>query len=203
MLTSIEVEKVQDFLKWMEEKFALNLMSDRAKRRFVKRGQVYRCKLGIGIGSEMQKERPCVIIQNNIGNQKSGNTIVAPITHDDSKYPFLVPFTIQKNGNGEIVLDGQVNVSNITCVSKARLGDYVAKLSNDDMRSVEIAIAKSLGLMGHYNKIKENLDDKLEFIGKIKKDRNEAQDFIKKLKDITQTTTDKELEEIIIKNLTE
>ena len=31
MLTSIEVEKVQDFLKWMEEKFALNLMSDRAK----------------------------------------------------------------------------------------------------------------------------------------------------------------------------
>ena len=53
------------------------------------------CKLGIGIGSDMQKE-PCVIIQNNIGNQRSGNTIVAPITHDDSKYPFLVPFTIQK-----------------------------------------------------------------------------------------------------------
>lgn len=71
------------------------------------------------------------------------------------------------------------------------------------MRGVEIAIAKSLGLMGHYNKIKENLDDKLEFIEKIKKDRNEAQDFIKKLKDITQTITDKELEEIIIKSLTE
>lgn len=113
-------------------------MSDRARRRFVKLGQVYRWKLGIGIGSEIQKESPCVIIQNNIGNHKSGNTIVAPITHDDSKYPFLVPFTIQKNGNGEVVLDGQVDVSNITCASKARIGDYVAKLSNNDMRRIEM-----------------------------------------------------------------
>lgn len=98
MLTSIEVEKVQDFLKWMEEKFTLNLMSDRAKRRFIKRGQVYRCKLGIGIGSEMQKDRPCVIIQNNIGNQKSGNTIVAPITHDDSNFLSLFLLLYKKMG---------------------------------------------------------------------------------------------------------
>jgi len=58
----------------MERKFTLNLISEQAKKRFVTRGQVYKCDLGVGIGSEMQKERPCVIIQNNIGNYKSGNT---------------------------------------------------------------------------------------------------------------------------------
>lgn len=198
----IEVGKVQEYLKWMEEKFSLNIISDRAKNRFVKRGQVYRCKLGIGIGSEMQKERPCVIIQNDIGNYKSGNTIVAPITHDNSKFPFLVPITIHKNGSGSIILDGQVNVSNLTCVSKARLGDYVTTLSNPDMKNIEIAIAKSLDLMVHYSKLKTSLDDKLEFIDKIKKDRNEAQDFIEKLRKITDTKTNEQLEKIIIEKLT-
>ncbi|MEA1961271.1 MAG: type II toxin-antitoxin system PemK/MazF family toxin [Bacillota bacterium] len=200
MPASIDVGKVQEYLKWMEEKFSLNIISDRAKKRYVKRGQVYRCKLGIGIGSEMQKERPCVIIQNDIGNYKSGNTIVAPITHDDAKFPFLVPVTIQKDENGSVILDGQVNVSNITCVSKARLGDYVTKLSNPDMKDIEIAIAKSLDLIVHYSKLKISLDDKLIFIEKIKRDRNEAQDFIKKLREITNTATNEQLEKIIMKN---
>lgn len=73
-----------------------------AKRRYVKRGQVYECELGVGIGSEMQKERPCVIIQNDVGNHKSGNTIVAPMTHNNSRYPFLVPLTVQKDKDGKL-----------------------------------------------------------------------------------------------------
>lgn len=151
----------------------------------------------------MQKERPCVIIQNDIGNYKSGNTIVAPITHDDSKFPFLVPVTIQKDKNDSVILDGQVNVSNLTCASKVRLGDYVTTLPNPDMKNIEIAIAKSLNLMVHYSKLKKSLDDKLKFIDKIKKDRNEAQDFVKKLREITDAETNEQLEKIIIEKLTE
>ena len=203
MSAIIEVKDVQVFLKWMERKFSLNLMAEQAKNRFVKRGQVYKCELGIGIGSEMQKERPCVIIQNNIGNYRSGNTIVAPITHDGSKYPFLVPITTQKNKEGITILDGQVNVSNITCVSKARLGDYVTSLSAQDLKKVEIAIAKSLDLMVYYSKLKDRLEDKLNYIDKIKYDRNEAQDFIQKLRDIAQVSTDEELEKFIRSKLTD
>ena len=203
MLENIEVKKVQMFLRWVERKFSLNLIAERAKKRFVKRGQVYKCDLGVGIGSEMQKERPCVIIQNDIGNYRSGNTIVAPITHDTSKYPFLVPVIAQRNKDGAILLDGQVNVSNITCVSKARLGDYVTTLSAQDLKNVEIAIAKSLGLMVHYSKLKKRLEDKLDFINKIKHDRNEAQDFIKKLRDITRSSDNGELEKFIRFKLTE
>lgn len=154
--TNVEVKKVQTFLKWMERKFTLNLLAENAKRRFVKRGQVYKCDLGVGIGSEMQKDRPCVIIQNNIGNHKSGNTIVAPITHDNSRYPFLVPLITKKGQDGKIILDGHVNVSNICCVSKARLGDYVTTIPPQDLRKVEIAIARALDLMAHYNRLKKS-----------------------------------------------
>ncbi len=203
MSVMFKVAEVQAFLRWMERKFSLNLLAEKAKKRFVKRGQVYKCELGVGIGHEMQKERPCVIIQNNIGNFKSGNTIVAPITHDDSQYPFLVPVTVQKNGSGSIILDGQVNVSNIRCVSKARLGDYVATLPVQDLKNVEVAVAKSLDLMVHYNELEKKLQDKLDFMDKIKKERNEAQDFVKKLKEIAEVPTNEELEKTIRSKLTE
>ncbi len=90
----------------------------------VKRGQVYRCNFGIGIGSEMQKERPAIIIQNDIGNMKSGNTIVIPITHDVSTLPCVASLTPQYESDGiTLKLDGQANTSNIMCVSKARIGN--------------------------------------------------------------------------------
>lgn len=59
----------------------------------IKRGPVYRCNFGCGIGNEMQKERPALIIQNNIANLRSGNTIVIPITHDNSTLPCVASIT--------------------------------------------------------------------------------------------------------------
>lgn len=203
MLDSIEIKKVQAFLRWIDRKFNLTLLADRAKKRFVKRGQVYKCELGVGIGSEMQKNRPCVIIQNNIGNYKSGNTIVAPITHDDSDYHFLVPINVQRDQNNKIVLDGRVNVSNICCVSKARLGDYITDLSSEDFRKVEIAVARVLGLMSHYNKLEMNLKDKLGFIERLKDERNKAQDYIEKVQAMAQVSTKEELEKFIQNKLTD
>ncbi|WP_331232435.1 type II toxin-antitoxin system PemK/MazF family toxin [Natronorarus salvus] len=36
----------------------------------------------------MYKERPSVVIQNDMGNQHSPTTIIAPITGGRSHYPF-------------------------------------------------------------------------------------------------------------------
>jgi len=44
------------------------------------RGDVYLVNLEPKIGFEMGKLRPAVIIQNNIGNQYSPVTIIAPIS---------------------------------------------------------------------------------------------------------------------------
>ncbi len=203
LMGSIEIKKVQAFLRWVDRKFNLTLLAEKAKKRFVKRGQVYKCELGVGIGSEMQKDRPCVIIQNDVGNYRSGNTIVAPITHDNSNYPFLVPLGIQKDQSGKIILDGRVNVSNICCVSKARLGDYITALPSEDLRKVEAAVARVLDLMPHYNRLENNLKDKLAFIGRLKDERNEAQDYIEKLLALARVSTEEELEKFIQSKLTD
>lgn len=82
----------------------------------------------------MQKERPALIIQNNISNSRSGNTIVIPITNDNSTLPCVANITAQTDSIGTIILDGQANTSNIMCVSKARLKDYICSLPMTDMK---------------------------------------------------------------------
>lgn len=109
----VDITYIQDMLEWLKTKLYLNSLSGNAARRTVKRGQVYKCNFGRGIGSEMQKDRPAVIIQNDIGNMKSGNTIVIPITHDTSTLPCVANITPQTDSMGNVILDGQANASNI------------------------------------------------------------------------------------------
>ena len=44
--------KVQKCLEWLKTKLFLDLISSKAAKRIVKRGEVYKCNLGMGIGSE-------------------------------------------------------------------------------------------------------------------------------------------------------
>ncbi len=46
----------------------------------VTRGMIVEVNLDPTIGQEIQKKRPCVVIQNDIGNQNSVLTIVAALT---------------------------------------------------------------------------------------------------------------------------
>ena len=85
----ISFEKIQKILNWVIEQIYLDNISSKAKNRSVYRGEVYKCNFGIGVGSEMQKERPCLVIQGNVGNINSGNVIVAPITHNQKRIPSI------------------------------------------------------------------------------------------------------------------
>ena len=181
MIVQIELNKIQDLLEWMKTKIYLNTKVEQANKRYVKRGQVYNCYFGIGVGNEIQKLRPSVVLQNNIGNAKSGNILVAPITHTYKEIPSIIKITTQYNTNGTILLDGYANISNILCVSKARLEDYITTLSKTEMEQIDVAIAVSLDLMNYYAKLKNNLEDKIKYIQKIKNERNLAQDQVREL----------------------
>ena len=181
---NIELNKAQRMLEWLKTKMYLDCNAVNAKTRSVKRGQVYRCNFGCGIGSEMQKDRPAVIVQNDAGNQHSGNTIVIPITHDTSTLPCVAPITPQRDASGNIVLDGQANASNMMCVSKSRLGSYVCNLPSTDMKAIDEAMAKTVCLMSYYADLQIKLGDKLQYITKIKEDRNKAQDELSEVRKI-------------------
>ncbi|OPY55993.1 MAG: mRNA interferase EndoA [Pelotomaculum sp. PtaU1.Bin035] len=181
-----ELASAEKFIEWLKTKSHLNSISSRAGGRFVKRGQVYWCHFGINIGSEMSKTspRPAIIVQNYIGNSKSPNTIVVPVTHDSGTLPCLVPLTpIVDNSTGKVILDGQANTANIVCVSKARLGDLIATLSNADMKKVDESMAQTLDLMRYYKELKDKYDKLVEYNKKIKSERNAAQDKIKEIKE--------------------
>jgi len=151
----IELNKVQKILEWVRRKIYLETIVGNAGKRMVKRGQVYRCDFGVGIGSEMQKDRPAIIVQNDIGNIHSSNTIVIPITHTQHDSPCVVTIAPKKMVDGEVILDGCANASNIMCISKARLGNYIATLSQSEMKQVDEAVAKSMGMMHYYADLKK------------------------------------------------
>ena len=195
----IELGQVQKMLEWLKTKLYLDTIAPKARSRAVKKGQVYHCNFGCGIGSEMQKERPAVIVQNDVANSHSGNTIVVPITHDASTLPCVATITPLKDEAGNVILDGQANTSNMMCVSKARLGDFVGSLSKADMKKIDEAIAKAVGLMGYYADLNNRLEDKLEYISKIKEERNKAQDELADLRKILELSDDIPLTEHISK----
>ena len=164
----IDLSRTQQYLEWLKNKLYLDSNAQNAKKRIVKRGEVYSCFLGQGIGSEECKERPCLIIQNDAANVKSPNVIVAPITHTTSDLDVVVPIANQLNELGEIILNGNVLLGNIVCVSKARLGNYISKLPPGEMWKVDEAISISIDIKRHYDKLTSIHKDKLEYIDKLK-----------------------------------
>lgn len=188
MAIQIGLLKTQQYLEWLKTKLLLDSNAEKAKSRVVKRGEVYKCFLGQGIGSEECKERPCVIIQNDVANEKSPNVIVAPITHTTSRLNVVVPIANQCDGKGKVILDGNVLLGNIVCVSKARLGTYVGSLSSKDMGEVNKAISISVDIKRYYDKLNNIYEDKLVYIDKLKskvarleKENNNYKDKIEKL----------------------
>ncbi|MFF2156782.1 type II toxin-antitoxin system PemK/MazF family toxin [Paenibacillus chitinolyticus] len=165
-----DLTRIQDYLEWLKTKIYLDSLSDKAKTRALRRGEVYKCNLGKGIGSEEEKERPCIVLQNDVGNKHSGNTIIAPITHTAG----IPSVSVELKGNytyleagKEKQLTGYVLLANIMTVSKSRItGSCLANIRGE-MDEIEEKVMVSLGM---FKKYKDLLD---------KKERDKA--FIKRL----------------------
>lgn len=183
MIINIDLFRTLQYLDWLKEMLYLNTTANAAKTRRVYRGQVYRCKFGLGIGSEESKERPCVILQYDSANRTSPNTLVAPITHSTSTLPIVVPVTPQTDLSGNIILDGNVLLGNITCVSKARLGNFITTLPPAEMDAVDKAISMSLGISPHYQTLQNKYNDKLQYIEKLKEIRESLKSDLKSKQD--------------------
>lgn len=95
-------------------------------------------------GSEMYKERPAVVIQNNLGNQNSDTTIIAPITGGQSGYPFHANLQASTPGLSKpsyVALD-QIRTVDI----EKRITDTLGSVNDQDLDRIDQAIEISLGL---------------------------------------------------------
>ncbi|MHB8158262.1 MAG: type II toxin-antitoxin system PemK/MazF family toxin [Desulfocucumaceae bacterium] len=161
-------DRVYLYLDWVKQKLLLDARSTTAKKRIVIRGQVYKCHLGRGVGQEEEKERPCVILQNDSQNKNSPNTIVAPITRTTSTINVVVPIVTQYNSDDSILFEGNVLLGNIVTVSKARLGDYVTEISKPEMKKIDEALLISVGLIDKFISLEQIIKDKDKYIKILK-----------------------------------
>lgn len=108
------------------------------------RGDIVIANLDPVIGSEQGKTRPVLIIQNDVGNEFSPTTIIAPITSKiyDKKYPFVVslpePSCLQK--------ESSILLNQIRTIDKKRISKNIGSLDLDVIKKIDTAIKISLGI---------------------------------------------------------
>ncbi len=108
----------------------------------VRRGDVVWVDFGRPRGSEPQGQRPALIVQNDVGNVHSPNTILVAITRTLKRYPISVVIEPAESGLPE---RSMADCSLILTVDKARILRKVGSLDHR-MADIDTALMTSLGL---------------------------------------------------------
>lgn len=110
----------------------------------VRRGDIVIVELDPTRGHELRKTRPCVVVQNDVGNRNSHTTVVAPATTTHRGYPFEVLVTADESDFTE---DSSIRLDQIRTVDVDERVEFVAgQLPASTMREVESALRLELAL---------------------------------------------------------
>ncbi len=107
----------------------------------MKRGEVWWVNFEPSLGGEVRKQRPAVIVSNDIANKYLNRVQVVPLT---SKVERVYP------SEALVILNDRQNkamADQLTTVSKKRLLNKAGRLTQDDMIKVERAIKIQLDLI--------------------------------------------------------
>lgn len=111
------------------------------------RGDVVVVRLDRTRGSEQRGTRPCLIVQNDVGNANAPTTIVVPFTTSfgDRLYPFevLVPAEDGPLGEDSVALCSQIRTISI----EHRVTENLGPIPDERMDDVDEALEYSLGLV--------------------------------------------------------
>lgn len=111
----------------------------------IKRGQFWYCDFGAVMGSEQGGFRPCMILQNDVGNAHSGTTIVAPLTTSTTKAILPTHVAISK-GNGNLPADSTILCEQLKVIDKKRLVEYIGTAGEGVIHKVNIAAKVAIGV---------------------------------------------------------
>jgi mRNA interferase MazF len=107
-----------------------------------KRGEIWRVNLD-PVGSETAKKRPCVILQNDVGNARSATTMVAPLLRRSKTYPFVVD--IEATVANELDEARGIHLEQMRVVDERRIDLKLGLLEDKYWREIEKAVAIVLG----------------------------------------------------------
>jgi mRNA interferase MazF len=109
----------------------------------IKRGDIYYADLNPVLGSEQGDTRPCLVVQNNIGNKHSPTVVIVPLT--SSKKAFL-PTHVRIRRTGGLVVDSTALCEQVRTIDRRRLDGYIGQIDSDTQATIDAALATSVGL---------------------------------------------------------
>lgn len=112
----------------------------------IRRGDLYYADLNPVRGSEQGGVRPVVVIQNDSGNLHSPTIIVAATTGQSHKPNLPTHVLVKESKNNQLRMDTIVLLEQIRTIDRSRLENYIGSLTVDTMRSLNFALAVSVGL---------------------------------------------------------
>ena len=133
------IKEIYEYIHWANNKIYINDSVPESLCRIPKRGEIWTCQLGKNIGSEENKIRPVIIVQNDTGNEKSPTTIIVPISNRPKKIATHIEL---RNSDYKLVegeknkVTGTILCEQIKVVSKARLGRHVATLKSNFVENI-------------------------------------------------------------------
>jgi len=112
----------------------------------VRRGDIVIVDLNPTEGSEQRGTRPCLVVQNDVGNENAPTTIIVPFTTSsgDTLYPFevLVPAAESPLREDSVALCSQIRTVSI----EHRIRDNIGSIPDTRLEEVDTALEYSLGL---------------------------------------------------------
>lgn len=108
-----------------------------------RRGEIWWVNLDPTVGNETAKKRPCLILQNDIGNARSDTTMVAPLLKSLKAYPFVVIVEMTpENGLDE---NRGIHLEQMRVVDNLRIDRQLGTLEDKYWGKIEQAVGIVLG----------------------------------------------------------
>jgi mRNA interferase MazF len=121
-------------------------MAQPGRVTYPRRGEIYLVSFDPAVGSEIQKTRPALILQNDIANRHSPITIVAALTSqfEEPLYPTEVLITPPE---GRLTVSSVVLLNQIRSIDRRRLVRRLGTVPQETLERVNRAMQLSLGLI--------------------------------------------------------
>ncbi len=108
----------------------------------MRKGDVWLVNLDPVVGSEIGKQRPAVIVQNDLANQSSRTVTVVPLS---SKVERVFPFQVTiPAGEGGLPRDSKALCEQVRTIARQRFVRCLGSLSSERMQEVRVALDRHL-----------------------------------------------------------